>query len=184
MASRWYELKYPGGEDVFLEDFGNVLKLSGALFQGMGLSILVPFPQANEVEILDIRNLPIDKISEIIRQTDNPQYFELDETGTIKAVHRKSRMAISGAVQQKIWVRDGLQCMFCGRKIGDVQLTVDHWIPLELGGENNQRNYISSCRACNKKKGNMRPEDFCNQNKTIFSYAYYETYLKNQAPIS
>lgn len=180
MASRWYELKYPDGRDVFLEDFGNTLKLSGMLVQGMGLSILLPFPQANEIVNLDILHLPIDKISEVVRETDDPQYFELDETGTIKAVHRKSRMAISGAIQQKIWVRDGLQCMFCGRKIGDVLLTVDHWIPLELGGQNDQSNYISSCRNCNKKKGNMDPKDFCDTNKTLFSYAYYVTYLQNQ----
>jgi 5-methylcytosine-specific restriction endonuclease McrA len=193
MAKRWYELKYPDGRDVFLEDFGNTLKISGVLVQGMGLSILIPFPQADDIPYpgykydgiqgCTVKSLSVDEISELIRQTDDPQYFELDETGNIKAVHRKSRMAISGAVQQKIWKRDGLQCMFCGGKIGDVQLTVDHWVPLELGGENHQGNYLTLCRKENKRKGNMHPKDYCENNKTLFSYAYYTTYLANQPKI-
>lgn len=184
MARRWYELKYPdSSRNLRFEDCGNILKMSGFLIQGMKLSILVPFPQANPIENIQTVELSIDEISELIRQTDDPKYFEMDSSGNIKAVHRKSRMAISGAVQQKIWVRDGLQCMFCGRKIGDVQLTVDHWTPLELGGENDQSNYITACRKCNKRKGNMHPKDYCEQNDTLFSYAYYVTYLKNQSKI-
>lgn len=184
MARRWYELNYPDKSSVFLEDFGNVLKLSGVLFSGKGRNILLLTPQTEMVDAdnLVIQKMLIDEFSEVIRMTDDPQYFELDESGNIKAVHRKVRMAVSGAVQQKIWKRDGLMCMYCGREMGDVQLTVDHFVPLEHGGANDQSNYLTACRGCNKKKGNMKPEDFCND--TMFGYDYYVKYLANQRRIT
>jgi 5-methylcytosine-specific restriction endonuclease McrA len=39
-------------------------------------------------------------------------------------------------VQQKVWAADGFQCVYCGAKMGETLLTVDHFVPLELGGAN------------------------------------------------
>ena len=78
-----------------------------------------------------------------------------------KAFHRKLRYEISGAVQQKVWVADGCKCMFCGAKMGNSQLTIDHFEPLESGGKNDPSNYLSACRKCNKDKGGMKAIDWC-----------------------
>jgi 5-methylcytosine-specific restriction endonuclease McrA len=56
---------------------------------------------------------------------------------------------------------DALKCVYCGAMMGKVQLTVDHFIPLEMGGANDTSNYLSACRKCNKDKGAMDPRDFC-----------------------
>ena len=67
------------------------------------------------------------------------------------------RYAISGAIQQKIWAADSFACVYCGAKMGDILLTVDHFIPLEMGGKNIESNFVSACRKCNKRKGNDSP---------------------------
>lgn len=196
MSKRFYQLKYKNtGENILFEDAGQLLKISGILLQGMGSNILVMLPAADKIEgeqrvglsgeisychDIEIVQLSIDELSEFIRITDDPQIFEQDEYGNVKAIHRKVRSAISGAVQQKIWVRDGLICLYCGQRMGDISLTIDHWMPLELSGENNNENYISSCRSCNKRKGNMHPMDWCRQEELEFKE--FQEYLKEYAP--
>jgi 5-methylcytosine-specific restriction endonuclease McrA len=187
-AKRFYQFTYQDtNEPVYVEDAGNLLKISGILLQGMGTNILVLTPQANDIAVntpqkysVDVVRPFIEEWSEIIRRTDDPLWFEKDETGMTKAVHRKVRMAISGVVQQRIWVRDGFQCLFCGRRMGEVQLTVDHFMPLELGGANNETNYISACRKCNKRKGNRHPEEFINSLDIQESYySQLKEYVEN-----
>jgi hypothetical protein len=96
-----------------------------------------------------------------------------------KAFHRKLRYEISGAVQQKVWVADGFKCMYCGAPMGKAQLTIDHFTPLELGGENNQSNYLSACRRCNKDKGSEEPKVFCDRRGISFSdLVYHLAYRK------
>ena len=190
MAKRFYELRYEVDDrPAYIEDIGHLLKISGIVLQGKGKTIIVlsPTTTAGSFPMDKDNDLPLiepslEEWSEIIRASDDPEYFELDETGTIKAVHRKIQRAISGAVQQQIWVRDGLRCMFCGRAMGNVQLTVDHWIPLELGGKNDDSNYLSCCRRCNKEKGDLHPEKFCD----IHTYDYRGLclYLEGKAPAS
>lgn len=191
---RLYQLSYPANDEpVWLDDISNKLRLSGALYQGMGLNLLLLFPSADSYEIfINSRGLEehgiigagpsIELWSEILRRSDDPVYFEQDETGTIKAIHRKAQRAISGAIQQQIWARDGFRCMFCGHPMGKVQLTVDHWIPLELGGKNEAENYISMCRAENKRKGSISPDKFCES--MGYDYDGVCAYLKGYTPAS
>lgn len=175
---RFYQLSYKNtGDPIFFEDAGQLLKISGILLQGMGSNVLVLLPTADKIlkwteknatiklpdGEIKIADMPLDQLSELIRITDDPQIFEQDDAGNIKAIHRKVRMAISGAIQQRIWVRDGLMCLYCSRKMGNISLTIDHWMPLELSGKNDESNYLSSCRADNKRKGNMHPMDWCQQ---------------------
>lgn len=169
---RLYGLEYSGSGPAYIEDAGQILKISGILFQGMGQNLLLLAPNANltgDIETclgccereIHIAAPDLATWCEILRRTDDPLVYEQDETGTIKAIHRKQEFAISGAVQQQIWVRDEFRCLFCGKKMGDVQLTVDHFIPLEAGGANDETNYVSACRQCNKRKGKLAPQVYC-----------------------
>jgi hypothetical protein len=147
-------------------DLGSTLTITGALLEAEGHKILLLLPESDVSKSQLITQLrpTTEEWSEIIRQSDNPDIFEMDDTGNIKAIHRKLRYNISGAVQQKVWARDNFKCVFCGRTMGDVQLTVDHLYPLEKGGANNMSNYVSACRKCNKHKGNQSPETWCEEN--------------------
>jgi 5-methylcytosine-specific restriction endonuclease McrA len=51
--------------------------------------------------------------------------------------------------------------MYCGARMGKAQMSIDHFIPLELGGANNTSNYLTACRRCNKDKGSMPPREWC-----------------------
>jgi hypothetical protein len=111
----------------------------------------------------DLHQLTLKEWQQVLAETDDPKILEMEPDGVnVKAIHRKVRNGIiSGAVQQKVWARDGLECAFCKLPMGKAQLTVDHWMPLELGGVNDTSNYITACRKCNKMKGSAHPHDFC-----------------------
>ena len=163
---RLYELRYPDTDrPVYMEDAGHLIKISGIFAQGMGLDLLLLSPTATPIENLQtmwIIEPTLEDWCEFLRQTDDPVFFENNEHWNPKAIVRKQQRAISGAIQQKVWARDGFQCLYCGVMMGDQQLTVDHFIPLELGGGNDWSNYVSACRRCNKKKGAIEPERYCN----------------------
>jgi hypothetical protein len=171
---RIYELTYPREDQpAFVKDIGNILQVSGIYFQGNGANLLVLLPVGddNDDAITIIQPDPA-LMSEILRASDDPHF--LDESN--KAWVRKAQRSISGFTQQKIWTRDGYQCMFCGRRMGEVQLTIDHFIPLELGGKNDETNYVSACRRCNKDKGNIPPREYCGVNE--YDYNGFILYLE------
>lgn len=172
-GDRFYLSAYrlnPGREAVWA-DIGNLLKIGGLIFQGMGSSVVLFTPSAEtptESQFIAQWFFPTpEEWSEIIRRSDDPELFVGD--GVQKVLHRKVRWEVSGAVQQKVWARDKFRCVYCGRQMGEVQLTVDHWLPLELGGVNDTTNYLSACRKCNKDKGCLHPVQWCSQKGLDFS---------------
>lgn len=183
---RFYLAHYENQPDreVLFVDIGNLLKISGVLYQGMGSNLLLLSPSADDVlrssigpVLLRIEQPSVEEWSEIIRQSDDPEMFIGEVGGVNKILHRKQRFEISGHVQQKVWARDGFSCIYCNRRMGDVQLTIDHWISLENGGVNDDTNYVSACRKCNKSKGSMDPKDFCEQYG--HDYAAIDQYVQN-----
>lgn len=42
-------------------------------------------------------------------------------------------------------------CFYCGRD--DVDMTIDHWVPLSRGGDHCVSNMVCACRSCNSSKG-------------------------------
>lgn len=188
---RFYQMIL-GDRPAYMGDIGNILQISGILLEGAGQSMILLMPGSSidstdhpnheAIVFHEVHKPSPEEWSEILRMSDDPSVFELDKSGLIKAIHRKLRYQISGAVQQKIWARDEFGCVFCERKMGEVQLTIDHWIPLELGGTNDETNYLSACRKCNKRKGNLHPEEWCRQRS--LDYQHYVQYLASCSSIS
>lgn len=179
MASndRFYQVSLDS-RPAYWGDLGHRLQLSGFLLAGEGKTALVLSPNMEMIgEVDHIIQPTVAEWCEMIAETDDPKVFEMDETGVIKATHRKMRYAISGDVQQKIWARDGFKCMYCGREMGEVQLSVDHFDPLEFGGAETQENLISACRKCNKRKGSISARDWCDKNGLL--YDDLKRYLAN-----
>lgn len=160
--NRLYELEYPSRDDrpIYLADIGHILQISGVMFSGNGKNVLLMIPGDDIQDVGEFSKAEptLDEWSAIVRASDNPEYYD-----ELKKVWlRKASRVISGHVQQRIFWRDGFKCVYCNRIMGkEVQLTVDHWIPLDLGGANNNKNYFAACRRCNKKKGNMHPQRWC-----------------------
>jgi 5-methylcytosine-specific restriction endonuclease McrA len=62
-------------------------------------------------------------------------------------------------LRSRVLKRDGAVCRICGK---DEELTLDHIIPLSLGGSRwSLANIRVLCKKCNEKRGNdIRFEDF------------------------
>jgi len=157
-SDRFYLLEFRN-RPVFKGDIGSLLKISGIVVEGGGTSAILYLPSAQGGLPKWLHELSIEEWSDFIQRADVPELM-----GPQKVFLRKARFEISGAVQQKVWVADGLQCMYCKRPIGQVQLTIDHFVPIELGGKNDITNYLSACRKCNKDKGSEDPVTFCKRN--------------------
>lgn len=52
-----------------------------------------------------------------------------------------------------IMLRDRHTCQYCGRKFPRQKLNIDHIIPRSRGGRTEWDNVVTSCHACNRKKG-------------------------------
>lgn len=48
--------------------------------------------------------------------------------------------------------RDKFTCQYCGRSAPDVELHVDHLVPVARGGQNSKINLLASCADCNLSK--------------------------------
>lgn len=82
-------------------------------------------------------------------------------TRPIKAARLVKRKAIGKNTRDAIFKRDEYACLRCGCK---EDLTIDHIIPLSLGGLNKVGNFQTLCNPCNNEKGSFivdyRPIEF------------------------
>ena len=74
---------------------------------------------------------------------------------TTKVPNRKKGVKFS---RVNVLTRDNFCCQYCGVQYPRRQLNYDHVIPRRLGGKTVWENIVSSCYACNSKKGGRTPE--------------------------
>ena len=158
-------------------DVGSLLKIEGIVIGGEGAQAVFLLPMSRGLsDTSTVKILTNEEWSDWLQRSDNPEVLV---NGSLeKAFHRKLRYDISGTVQQKVWVADGCKCLYCKQPMGRVQLTVDHFWPLEQGGVNDTSGYVSACRRCNKDKGAMDPREWCKLKN--LDYDFFVQYLQNR----
>ncbi|MCV7359182.1 HNH endonuclease [Mycolicibacterium fluoranthenivorans] len=72
-------------------------------------------------------------------------------------------MAVSKRLRYEILTRDGEACRKCGRRAPEVELQIDHIIPVALGGSDDPSNLQTLCRDCNAGKASMPAVLICNE---------------------
>jgi 5-methylcytosine-specific restriction endonuclease McrA len=82
---------------------------------------------------------------------DNP-----DKT-KVYGVNRRARLtkaggSLSGEEWESIKEKYGRRCLCCGKSEAEVGLTIDHVIPLFMGGIGSKENIQPLCKSCNCKK--------------------------------
>jgi hypothetical protein len=187
MASddRFYLLEFRN-RPVLYGDIGSLLRIEGVVVGGGGASAVLLLPGlGEEINQAPIHRLTIEDWSDFIRRSDDPEILigpkPNGSNATLpKIFQRKLRYEISGAVQQKVWAADGFQCVYCGRKMGNVLMTIDHFIPLELGGANDVTNFVSSCKPCNKSKGSQDPKVWLTKSECFGTAEDVQKYLRNR----
>ncbi len=170
---RFYLMKFPDGRPVKWGDIGSNLRIQGLVVGGNGVQVILLLP-GFEPTYDQVITLSDEDWSDFIHASDDPQIL----VGPAKIFQRKVRYEISGAIQQKVWFADSFFCAYCGISMGKAKMTIDHFIPLELGGHNDPSNFLTACAACNKKKANMDPRVWCD--KMGIKYEDLVAYLKKR----
>ena len=98
--------------------------------------------------------------AEILKSDDNPivggykTYVRPIIIRLLKYIKYHSRTL--RANRNRIYKRDGHQCVYCG---SNKNLTLDHVFPKSRGGKNEWTNLVTSCFKCNLKKADRTPEE-------------------------
>ena len=71
-------------------------------------------------------------------------------------------------------------CMLCGQKMLLEDMTLDHIVPLSMGGKDEMANLQAAHRECNQFKSNILPEDFLDRVVKIFTYQMEQNHSGNQ----
>lgn len=58
-----------------------------------------------------------------------------------------------------------MKCYFCETELP--KLTIDHIVPVYLGGNNLPRNKLKACFKCNQLKGSLMPSEFLEKLETL-----------------
>ena len=66
-------------------------------------------------------------------------------------------MTVSRRLRFEVFRRDDHACRYCGGKAPDVKLTIDHVLPVALGGEDTSDNLVTACAECNSGKTSIAP---------------------------
>jgi len=64
----------------------------------------------------------------------------------------KKRKALSVATRFRVLERYDFTCQYCGHEAPEVKLHVDHIVPLEAGGSDEEWNMTAACVDCNLGK--------------------------------
>lgn len=135
--------------DINLLSWGNEIIIKGIVMEGKN----------DESYII---TLPLEKIKSkvLVISPSTEEWYNLQDQldkcnilGEEGAILRKGQRQIDQKIAWQVYRRDKYKCRYCG--IDNVPLTVDHIITWESGGATHPDNLLTSCRKCNKKRGNL-----------------------------
>lgn len=67
-------------------------------------------------------------------------------------------MAVTKRLRYEILRRDNHTCRYCGESAPGVKLTIDHVVPVSLGGADEPANLVAACTDCNAGKAASNPD--------------------------
>jgi hypothetical protein len=67
-------------------------------------------------------------------------------------------VAISKRLRYEVLRRDNYTCRYCGARAPEVKITVDHVVPVALGGTDEPSNLAAACGDCNGGKTSSSPD--------------------------
>ena len=73
---------------------------------------------------------------------------------------RTTRGSIPKRMRQEVYRRDERVCVYCGVECRAEDLTINHMIPLALGGLDEMTNWVTCWRACNQRRAAQPLEKF------------------------
>lgn len=148
-------------KDVNLLSFGHTVQMSGVLFSGDGRTYLCFFPESEDKYQHVSLDMNLEEWKTLMHQVDvmETEVLTKGPGGELtKIILRKSQRAVDAACTWKVFKRDEYACRYCGND--NTPLTVDHLVCWEAGGPSIEANLVTSCRKCNKTRGNLSYEEW------------------------
>jgi hypothetical protein len=135
--------------DIDLYEIGNSIQISGVIYSGNGKDYLLFLPEymKDKKDYLEVSDIDWEKF---FRQTDLVETKIMQ--GNKLTIIRKAERQIDQRTMWQVFKRDDYTCRYCGQT--GIPLTVDHIVLWEKGGPTTEENLITSCKKCNKTRGN------------------------------
>jgi len=152
---------------VWWDDLGTAVRAVGLVLSGNNSSFVLFLPgmkaDTPAISRSQYLELDVEGWSAVLQQLSDPEYWVDVEGGVAKEIVRKSQYQVGAALQWRVYRRDGYACLYCGKPGGEngVTLSVDHVLPVEMGGQDHMHNLAACCRSCNGRKGNRAPLEWC-----------------------
>jgi 5-methylcytosine-specific restriction endonuclease McrA len=73
-----------------------------------------------------------------------------------RILHRPPLVRFS---RENVYLRDEYSCQYCGVQYAHRELTLDHVLPRSRGGATSWRNVVAACGPCNRRKGQLTPDE-------------------------
>lgn len=105
-----------------------------------------------------------EEIKEMRKNKESQSMVRRDSKGKIK------RKSYSEDTRKLIYLHVGGRCELCGQRLLFEEMTLDHIVPLSMGGKDDVENLSCTCYPCNLLKGNIFPSDFMERITDIFLY--------------
>lgn len=151
------------GSPIFLDEFGDTIGIKGLVFERTREDYDMIFLLPRRKDRRHMTYKPTEsEWKEILKNADVGLRRVTDLSGRVtKGYIKKSLRQIDEHTRWAVYKRDKYRCVYCGRS--GIPMTVDHYIPQEKGGETTMENLRTSCRECNRLKGNMMPKEWENE---------------------
>ena len=114
----------------------------------------------DQYSIIGFDELSSSEISELISHCENKIAEYLDNGKDPWSHRRKSSGYIKGTVRYRILSRAKFRCELCGISADQKALEVDHIVPRNKGGSDDESNLQSLCYSCNAMKRDTDDTDF------------------------
>jgi hypothetical protein len=150
-------------KDLNILDIGNSITISGLIMSNGTEDFLCYLPEEKRSGNVTELEMNTEDWDTFFKQTDLLETEVLAKAADgklTKIIIRKSQRQIEAGVSWRVFHRDGYACRYCN--IMAVPMTVDHVICWEVGGPSIEENLVTSCRKCNKLRGNMSYGDWLN----------------------
>ena len=95
-------------------------------------------------------------------------YYPYDTEDITGCNVKKRRKTYSKEERKIIYDKSKGRCELCGQRLLLENMTLDHIVPLSMGGEDSMDNLQVLCYDCNQLKSNILPDDFMDRIIKIF----------------
>ena len=150
-------------DEMDIYDIGNNIQISGIIYSGKGNHYLAFLPGEIDDSSFRILDMELEDWKKFIRQSDLVETKIITNSSDpklAKTILRKSARQIDVRISWKVYKRDDYTCRYCG--LTGIPLTVDHLVLWEEGGPTIEENLLTSCKKCNKLRGNMPYDEWLN----------------------